>query len=89
MFIHMYAINPAMLIVNYWYGCNVQVMFRQGRLAAKRKYEWSTRQCTSLTVSIDIAFWKKARVLQQLSEVTIVEALLPPGKICSLKQAIL
>ena len=64
----MYAINPAVLIVNYWYGCNVQVMFRQGRLAVKRKYEWSTRQCSS----IDIAFWKKARVshlLQQLSDV--------------------
>ena len=85
----MFAINPVIQIVNFWYDCKCA---RQGRLAAKRKYEWSTRQCTSLTVSIDIALWKKARVshlLQQLSEVTIVEALLPPGKICSLKQAIL
>ena len=43
-------------------------------LAAKRKYESSTKQCTSLTVFIDIAFWKKVRVshlLQQMSEVAI------------------
>ena len=52
----------------YFYGCIVQVMYRQGRLASKCKYERCTRQCTSLTVSIDIETWKKARVFHLLHQ---------------------
>ena len=52
----------------------------------KRKCERQIRQCTTLTVSIDIDIWMKARrarhhLEQQLSQVTVVQTLLPPGKL--------
>ena len=61
-------------------------MFRQGRLSKKLKCERQNRQCTTLTVSIDIDIWMKARrarhhLEQQLSQVTVVQTLLPPGKL--------
>ncbi|KAL5510548.1 hypothetical protein EMCRGX_G006110 [Ephydatia muelleri] len=59
-------------------------MFRQGRLSKKLKCERLNRQCTTLTISIDFDIWMKARrarhhLEQQLSQVTVVQTLLPPG----------
>ncbi|KAL5502150.1 hypothetical protein EMCRGX_G008874 [Ephydatia muelleri] len=56
-------------------------MFRQGRLSKKLKCERQNHQCTTLTVSIDIDIWMKARrarhhLEQQLSQVTVVQPLL-------------
>ncbi|KAL5473956.1 hypothetical protein EMCRGX_G028525 [Ephydatia muelleri] len=57
-------------------------MFRRGRLSRKRKFERKWSQCSERTVSIGIDMWKntrRAHLQQQLSEVTVVQTLLPPG----------
>ena len=58
-------------------------MFQQGQLSRKCKFERKWSQCSELTVSIGIDIWKNTRrvhLQQQLSEVTVVLTLLPPGK---------
>eukprot|EP00731_Ephydatia_muelleri_P007413 Em0003g1661a len=62
----------------------LDVAVHKGRLSKKLKCERQNRQCTTLTVSIDIDIWMKARrarhhLEQQLSQVTVVQTLLPPG----------
>ena len=47
-----------------------------------RKYEYVNVKCSALTVSIGIDVWVRARVAnlkQQLSQMSIVETLLPTG----------
>ena len=51
-------------------------------MSRKHKFERKRRQCSELTVSIGIDIWKNARrahLQQQLSEVTVLQTLLPPG----------